>query len=53
MAPQSKGVKNSQKKPLNTTKAGSKTPKNILVCCFITIRVPIVCRTLGGVPIAL
>ncbi len=38
MAPQSKGVKNSKKnKQLKTTKAGSRTPKKFLVCCFVLI----------------
>ncbi len=40
MAPQSRGGKKlKKKKPLNATKAGSQTPKKILVCCSISIRV--------------
>jgi hypothetical protein len=40
MAPQSReGSKTQENKPLNTTKAGSKTPKNLFICCFLVIRV--------------
>jgi len=39
MAPQSRGGKKHKKNPLNATKAGSQTPKKILVCCSISIRV--------------
>jgi len=38
-APKVKGVKNSKKKPLNVTKTSSQTPKKILVCCSIDIRI--------------
>jgi hypothetical protein len=37
MAPQSRGGQKLQKKPLNTTKANSQTPKKILICCFVVI----------------
>jgi hypothetical protein len=37
--PKVKGVKNSKKKPWNTTKAGSQRPKKFLVCCSVAIRV--------------
>jgi len=37
--PEVKGVKNSKKKSPNTTKANSQTPKKILVCYFVVIKV--------------
>jgi len=39
MALQSRGVNNSKNKWPNVTKASSQTPKKILVCCFVAIRV--------------
>ncbi len=39
MAPQNRGGKKLFFKPLNTTKANSQTPKKILVCCYVPIRV--------------
>ncbi len=40
MAPQSKGGKKTQKnKPANATKANSQTPKKLLVCYFLVIRI--------------
>ncbi len=39
MAPKIEGIKTQKDKPLNATKASSQTPKKILVCCSIVIRV--------------
>jgi hypothetical protein len=39
MAPQSKGGQKLQKHLLNTTKAGFKTPRKFILCCFVAIRV--------------
>ncbi len=40
MAPQSKGGQEFKKnKPLNATKACFQTPKKVLVCCYVVIRV--------------
>jgi len=39
MAPQSKGSQKLKNKPPNATKASSRTPKKILVCYFVAIRV--------------
>jgi hypothetical protein len=40
MAPQSRGGQKLKKnKPPNVIKASSKTPKKILICCFVAIKV--------------
>jgi hypothetical protein len=37
--PKIEGVKNSKNKPWNVMKVNSQTPRKILVCCYIVIRV--------------
>jgi hypothetical protein len=37
--PKIEGIKNSKNKPLNATKANSQTPKKILVCYSIAIKI--------------
>jgi len=39
MALQNRRGQNFKKKPPNTTKVGSQTPKKFLVCCFVVVKV--------------